>query len=123
MDIFDEVYKKVTDAASYTAKETEKLTEKAKLKYNLMREKNKLDDAYKALGEIYYNQLKNSETDENKTASAYDKIEKSISEIERLKFEIALISNTKCCVACGEKLGKEMVFCPYCGVDQNKADN
>lgn len=115
MEFWDEVYKKVSDAANYTAKETGRLSELAKVKYNLMREKAKLEDAYKELGEIYYKQIKNGDTDEKKTAFAYDKIEKSIIEIERLNTEVNVINNTKLCGKCGEKLTKEMAYCPKCG--------
>lgn len=115
MDFWDDVYKKVSDAANYTAKETGRLSELAKVKYNLMKEKAKLEDAYKEMGELYYNQMKNSEYDDKKIALAYDKIEKSISEIERLNAQTNVINNTKVCQKCGEKLTKEMSYCPKCG--------
>ena len=115
MDFWDDVYKKVSNAANYTAKETGRLSELAKVKYNLMKEKAKLEDAYKEMGELYYNQMKNSEYDDKKIALAYDKIEKSISEIERLNTQTNVINNTKVCPKCGEKLTKEMSYCPKCG--------
>ena len=121
MDFWDDVYKKVSDAANYTAKETGRLSELAKVKYNLMREKAKLEDAYKEMGELYYNQMKNSEYDDKIIALAYDKIEKSIVEIERLNTQANVINNTKVCKKCGEKLTKEMLFCPKCG-DEFKAE-
>ncbi|MBR5322851.1 MAG: zinc ribbon domain-containing protein [Clostridia bacterium] len=121
MDFWDDVYKKVSDAANYTAKETGRLSELAKVKYNLMREKAKLEDAYKEMGELYYNQMKTSEYDDKKIALAYDKIEKSITEIERLSTQVNVINNTKICKKCGEKLTKEMVYCPKCG-DEFKAE-
>ena len=121
MDFWDDVYKKVSDAANYTAKETGRLSELAKVKYNLMREKAKLEDAYKEMGELYYNQMKNSEYDDKKIALAYDKIEKSITEIERLNTQANVINNTKICKKCGEKLTKEMLYCPKCG-DEFKAE-
>ena len=118
MEFWDEIYKKVSDAASYTAKETGRLSGIAKVKFNLMKEKAKLEDAFKAMGEIYYKQIKKGEYDDKKIALAYDKIEKHIIEIERLETEINVINNTKVCSGCGEKLDEEMVFCPKCGVKQ-----
>lgn len=120
MEFWDEICKKVSTAASYTAKETEKLTGLAKVKYNLMREKAKLEDSYKNLGEIYYKQMKESDIDEKKIALAYDKIEKSLVEIERLQTEINVLNNIKVCDKCGEKLNKEMVYCPKCGTKLNE---
>lgn len=115
MNFWDGVYKKVSNAANYTAKETGRLSELAKVKYNLMREKSKLEDAYKEMGELYYNQMKNSEYDDKKIALAYDKIEKSLAEIERLNAQENAVNNTKVCTKCGEKLDKETLFCPKCG--------
>ena len=118
MEFFDELYKKLTIAANQTAKETTRLSGLAKVKFNLMKEKSKLEDAYKALGEVYYKQFKNGEVDEKATAAAYDKIEKCFVEIEKYQTEINLMSNVKICTACGEKVDKEMAFCPKCGAKQ-----
>ena len=118
MDFFDDLYKKLTVAANQTAKETTRLSGLAKVKFNLMKEKSKLEDAYKVLGEVYYKQLKNGEVDEKATAAAYDKIEKTFVEIEKYQTEINLMSNVKICTSCGEKVDKDMVYCPKCGAKQ-----
>ena len=118
MEFFDDLYKKLSVAANQTAKETTRLSGLAKVKFNLMKEKSKLEDAYKALGEAYYKQLKNNEVDEKATAAAYDKIEKCFVEIEKYRTEINVMSNIKTCTACGEKVDKEMLFCPKCGAKQ-----
>ena len=118
MEFWDEIYKKVSSAASYTAKETEKYTELAKIKFNLMREKSRLEDAFKNMGELYYNQMKTSDTDEKKISLAYDRIEKSIIEIERLNLMLDALSDTKTCSECGVRLDKEMEFCHKCGSKQ-----
>ena len=115
MDFWEDVYKKVSDAAEFTAKETGKYTEIAKAKFNLMREKSRLEDAYRNLGEVYYTQLKTSEIDEKKITSAYDKVEKSIVEIDRINQEINVLKNTVTCESCGQKIDKDNAFCPKCG--------
>ncbi len=122
MEFWDEVYKKVSDAASYTAKETGKLTELAKAKYALMREKSRLEDAYEEMGKLYYSQMKNADIEENELSIAYDKIEKSIEEIERIKTQINVINSTVVCDGCGEKLDKDMAFCHKCGKKLKKDD-
>ncbi len=120
MDFWDEVYKKVSTAADYTAKETTKITGIAKMKYNLMREKSNLEEAYKNLGKLYYTQMKEGEVDEHSISVAYDKIEKSIVEIERIEEAINVIKNNKLCVSCQEKIEKDMMFCPKCGAKQKE---
>jgi hypothetical protein len=125
MEFWDEVYKKISDAANYTAKETGKMTEIAKVKFNLLREKGKLDDAYKAMGEIYYKQMKTSEYDDKQITAAYDKIEKSVVEIERLNTLLNALSNTTVCSGCGKKVEKGTPFCSQCGtkIEENTEDN
>jgi len=118
MEFWDGVYKKASEAANYTAKETERLAEIAKIKFNLMREKCRLEEAYKVLGEVYYLQMKSGEVDENAISIAYDKIEKSIVETARLNDLLSSFKTTKFCCECGTKIDKEMVYCPKCGTKQ-----
>ena len=118
MEFWNKFYKKVTKAANYTAKETEKYTEITKVKFNLMREKIRLEEAYKELGEIYYSQIKTSETDEKAVSLAYDKIEACILEVEKLGTQLNILKDTKVCDQCGVKLEKGMEFCPKCGAKQ-----
>ena len=120
MDFWDDVYKKMATAADYTAKETSKLTEIAKLKYSLMREKSNLEEAYKKLGKLYYAQMKDGELDEHKISVAYDKIEKSRIEIEKIEEAICIAKNIKLCDKCKAKIEKDMSFCPKCGAKQEE---
>ena len=115
MDFWDNVYEKVTNAASITAKKASELSDAAKLKYNLMREKAKLEDAYKELGELYYKQMKNCDYNDGKIALAYDKIEKSVIEIERLTNMIKN-ADTKAEMSSSVQCGNNGVsVCPKCG--------
>ncbi len=118
MEFWNEIYKKVSSTVSYTAKETGRYKDLTKVKFALVREKTRLEEAYKKLGEIYYNQLKNSDVDEKAVSLAYDTIEKSLIEIERLNAQVDIINNTKTCEGCGSKLSKDMDYCPKCGAKQ-----
>ena len=120
MDFWDDVYKKMATAADYTAKETTKLTEIAKLKYSLMREKSNLEEAYKSLGKLYYTQMKDGDLDEHKFSVAFDKIEKCNIEIKRIEEEICIAKNIKLCVECRAKIENDMSFCPRCGAKQEE---
>ena len=115
MDFFDEVYKKLTDTANTTVSNTERLTERAKLKFSLMREKSKLEESFKKLGELYYRQIKNGDVSDKRIALAYDRIEKSMVVIDELNLKISAVSNSKICASCGERLDRDMQFCHKCG--------
>ena len=124
MEFFDKVYKKITGAASRTAKEGEKLTGIAKVKFNLAYEKMYLEEAYQEMGKLYYMQMKNSEIDEKKISLAYDKIEKSIVEIERLNNLYNELSNSVVCPSCEARYEKGTAFCSKCGtkLEEKKED-
>ena len=60
-------------------------------------------------------QMKNSEFDEKKISLAYDKIEKSIVEIERLNKLYNELSNSVVCPSCEERYEKGTAYCSKCG--------
>ena len=62
--------------------------------------------------------MKTSDTDEKKISLAYDRIEKSMIEIERLNLMLDAINNSKVCSGCGVRLDKTMEFCHKCGAKQ-----
>ena len=115
MEFWDSLYETVKNAASVTAKKAGEFSDVAKIKFELMREKAKLEDAYKHLGELYYNQIKSCNFDDSKIALAYDKIEKSVIEIERLT---KLVANKDALTKqsnCHQNTDKNTSVCPKCG--------
>ena len=118
MEFWDDLSKKLSDAADYTVRETGKLTEVAKLKYRLSVLRGKENDLFRALGKIKYGECSGNATD----TSACDGIVGQISELRReaeeLSARLAALRNYKFCIACHEKMAASMTFCPYCGTKQ-----
>ncbi|MDD6799718.1 MAG: hypothetical protein PUE85_04795 [Firmicutes bacterium] len=116
MELWDDISKKISEAADYTVKETEKLTLIAKLKYKLSSVKNKKDLLYQSVGKLKYEEIVlGKETSEELYDGFFSQITEASDEIAELENTIARLSNRKICEACGYKLTKEMAFCPKCG--------
>ena len=92
MEFWDGILQKFNDAADYTIKETEKLTETAKLKYKLSKAKNKRDLLYMSIGKLRYEEtVLGKEAPEELYDGFNAQITEIIAEIENLKADIAAI--------------------------------
>lgn len=118
MEFWEDVYKKMTDAASYTAKETGRLTDMTKLRFNLMREKSKLEDIFCELGKLYYALNKNELIDDGLIEETLTMVDEKQAAIANIENQIKLLKNIRTCVNCGEQLDKDMEFCHKCGAKQ-----
>ena len=90
METVDKVVQNLKKAADVAQKETSRLTELAKLKYKLMREKSKLDDQFDELGRACYRQHQEGGVTDNEIAEIIARIEVSKAEIEHLKIKIRI---------------------------------
>ncbi len=120
---WDDISKKITEAADFTVKKTEKLTAMAKLEYKLANTKNKLNLVYQEMGKIKFGEMTGDAAEENAYQTLYDKAVAHILAIEELEKALAKLRNYRFCVACGEKIGTSMLFCPKCGTRQDPADS
>jgi len=119
MDIFDNIAKKLTDAADYTIKEAEKFTGTAKIKFAIMNKESSIDDLYLKIGQYYYDQIIDSSIDNSiPIQAACDEISQLQNELKALNDELASLKNYKICVECGTKIDREMAYCYKCGKQQ-----
>ncbi|MBE6632034.1 MAG: zinc ribbon domain-containing protein [Ruminococcaceae bacterium] len=112
MELWDDISKTLSTVAETTVKGAEKLTDIAKLKYQIYVEENKLENVYQNMGKLYYEDPENNlPTLKLQRSIAGELIER----IEKLKLILAEATNHFTCRSCGEKVGKDMYFCPRCG--------
>lgn len=119
MDFWDNFSKKLTAAADYTAKEAEKLTGAAKLKFAILQAQNKYDDALQNIGQLRYDEYKLGVDNNELIAAACAEVDGLAAQLEKMNIEMADIKNCRLCDACGAKVEKDMIFCPKCGTKQN----
>lgn len=120
MSIWDDVAKRMSDAASFTVKKTGEITNIAKLKYALHSEQSKLAECFEEIGKLYYayqREEKDYVTEIAALIAEADVIKMAIAEVEA---DIAKLQNNVICPSCGSKIDAAMAFCPVCGTKQEK---
>lgn len=115
---WEDISKKLTSAADYTVKQTEKLTSMAKLEYRLASAKNKLNLLYQGMGKMKYAEMSGESVSETAYEEICGKIRELTLVIARMEEELAKLRNYRRCIACGAKITNEMAFCPKCGTRQ-----
>jgi ribosomal protein L40E len=119
MEIFDNIAKKLTDAADFTIKEAEKLTGAAKAKFDILNKQNAIDDILIKIGTYVYDEytdgaLNNSEP----IKAACVELKELYDQLNVLKEDLASKKNYKICEGCGAKIDRDMQYCHKCGKQQ-----
>lgn len=126
MDVWNDISKKIAKAADYTAKETEKLTGIAKIKYKLINLRSKRSGLYEEIGKLRFAELRSVPTEDGivdntiEITALCDAIKSINTDIDTASDELAHMRKQKICVACGIRLKQNMNFCPKCGAKQEK---
>ena len=118
MEFWDDISKKVGDAANATVKGAEKLTGMAKIKYNIASKQGKLDKVFESIGRLRFDEFKNHVDNTEIIDNFLLEARALDSDIEALGEELSELSNAKRCVNCKAKISKEMPYCPKCGTKQ-----
>ena len=120
MEFWEDLSKKLSDAADYTVKETEKITAIAKIKYKLSAAKNKLDLLYQSVGKLKYEEFKGQTGCEELYEGFFAQITSVLEEVKALEAEMAKLRNYRICPGCNQKIARDMAFCPRCGMKQEE---
>ena len=119
MDIFENIAKKLTDAADFTIKEAEKFTGSAKIKFAIMNKESAIEELYLKIGQYCYDQNLDSSIDNSiPVKAACEEITVLKNELKNLCEELASLKNYKICSECGTKIDREMAYCYKCGHEQ-----
>ena len=116
MDFWREFTKSVSNAATNTVKEAEKLTDKAKVKYRISALNTKLDEAYLAIGHLRYSEYKGEKVCDEIYESYFKQINDLTNQINELEDQLSELRNLVSCKSCGTRINKKgCKFCPKCG--------
>ncbi len=118
MAFWDDITKGAKDAANYTVKKTEELTNIAKLKIALKGEESKLDDCFEDIGELYYLAQKDGADNAEAIAELVKSADEIKAKIAELKAGLAGVQGNVICKMCGASFDPEYRFCPKCGAEK-----
>ena len=102
----------VTKAA---IKKTSESVNTIKVKYAIKDIENNMNNVYKDLGKMLYNEYEEGAEFEGEYKEKCEKIEGFLSEIDVLRAKIAEISNKQICPNCGKSNEMSAKFCSECG--------
>ena len=107
---FTEKVNKFTNKITNKAHDT---IDVAKLQSAINRAKQDIEENYKEIGKVYY---ENFALEENELfTEQIGIIKENNSKIVSLQEQINQLKGTKVCDECGKELKQDMSFCPYCG--------
>ena len=119
MDLFDNIVKKLTDAADYTLKEAGKLTDTAKTKISIANREAAIEEEILKIGRYCYDEHADSAINNSDVIQvACSEIDRLNGELDILKAELAVLKKFKICPECGTKIDREMSYCHKCGHQQ-----
>lgn len=123
MAFWDDLQKGVSDAASFTAKKTSELTEKAKLKFNLHSEEMKLEKCFTRIGKLFYASEREGVDNTAEIATVIMQADKIKADINSYREQLSKLKNTSICAGCGAEIAEDSMFCPVCGLKQEPKDD
>lgn len=115
MAFFENLGKKVGEAAQAAAKKSGELVEVTKLNVNINSEEDKIQKLYSQIGKAIYEKYGASDTVDEEIREFCENIKVHEQNVKALRDKIAEVKGTKQCVGCGAEMEKDQVFCSKCG--------
>lgn len=123
MGFFNQLGKKASETYQVTKEKAVNISEELKLKGKISDLKDKISKAYKEIGEIVYNEIKDGkDVSKDEVTTKCEEISRYKDEISKLETEILAIRKVKKCDSCGEELELDAAFCSKCGKEQPKIE-
>ncbi len=119
MNIVDETIVKAKEIADVTAKKATQISTLTKLNVKLSETKGAIEKAYKELGEIVYDAVKNEVQQGELVEEKVRILDELTSQKEELCLKIANIKGKKLCTECKNENDADSLFCSKCGNSLN----
>lgn len=115
MDFLDNAVSKAKEAFDIACKKTGEVVTTQKQKLDVVGIENKRSKDFIALGEIYFEMIKDTEIDNIQIKDLVDAIKDKNEKIAELKSEINAAKNKRICPQCGANIDDTSIYCSVCG--------
>ena len=115
MEFLDNAVNMAKEAFDIAYKKTEKVVTTQKQKLDVVSIENKRAKDFAALGEIYFDMIKDSEIDNIQVKELVESIKEKNQKIADLKSEIIAAKNKRICPECGANISESSIYCNICG--------
>ena len=123
MEFIDKITKTANQTYKYTTEKTSKLAKEVKLKSLINKDKEKISEIYKKIGElVYQSHIREYENNDilNEVEDLCKEIDAYSQEIEYNRIELLKLKDLKQCPNCSFEMGLDYKFCPNCGIKQEE---
>lgn len=118
MAFFDNLGKKVGEAAQSAAKKSNEFIEINKLNSSINAEEDTIKKLFIQIGHNAYDNYCSNTEDPSNNISLFEEIRAHEQTIKTLRMKIVDIKKVKICDACGHEMDNATTFCPKCGAKQ-----
>ena len=115
MDFLDNAIDKAREIFDVASKKTTEVVTTQKQKFDVSSIENKRSKDFQKLGEIYYEQIKDTEIENEEIKILVEEIAIKNQKIDELNEEINNAKNKRICPVCSASIDKNSVFCSFCG--------
>lgn len=115
MEFFDNAVNKAKEALDIAYKKTEEAVNVQKSKFDVATIESKRAKDFEALGQIYYEAVKDLSDNDPSVAELVAAIKEKNEKIDSLRRDIRSTKNKRICPSCNAEIDKDAVFCSSCG--------
>lgn len=120
MAFFEELGKTISGTGKEVATKARTLTETIQLRTQISAEKANLDEAYAAIGKLFYESgIEPGEA----YVKAYEAVRTGRERLAALEIELLQTEGTRICAECGAKVPKGSLYCGKCGAPVKEAES
>ncbi|NLH96414.1 MAG: zinc ribbon domain-containing protein [Clostridiaceae bacterium] len=115
MQFFENLGKKVGEAAQAAAKKSSELVEITKLNASINSEEDKIQKLYSQIGKTIFENFEQTGTADDAVKEACVQITEHMANIKAYREKIAELKGIKSCINCGAEMERTQLFCGKCG--------
>lgn len=115
MSFFENLGKKVGEAAQAAARKSSEIVEVTKLNASINAEEDTIQKLYSEIGKKVFENFEQTGTADELVKEACEQLVSHRENIKNLKEKIAEVKGIKSCINCGTEMERTQLFCSKCG--------